>query len=139
MSKKKSFNIPKKNNDNNNKEKKGKNDQKQEFELNYIKKPPFQKMHDVLNNIDEKKAHNTNRNENLKSKMVETLPQIYNALYPSGVSLITSARITLEDLKEELTDAIKSNPELVEKQRKLFYDVLNKISKINNRLRKMHY
>lgn len=70
----------------------------------------------------------------LKNEMKDSLPRIYNVLFPSVLSLAIDTRIILKDMKADFLEYMEKNAEHVREQRKLFDTYTNKLKNMVFRL-----
>ncbi|MCP4760321.1 MAG: hypothetical protein GY870_00980 [archaeon] len=70
----------------------------------------------------------------IKKDMQESLPQIYNALYPTATSLATETRIQIINTRENLQKWVEKNSNLINLQRSLFQSFLDRFRSIQQKL-----
>ena len=73
----------------------------------------------------------------LQLEMIDCIPQIYNALFPSATSMATEARSQLHATKTEAERMLRQNSMPMTSQRVLIEQILGKIQSIANRATKL--
>lgn len=77
------------------------------------------------------------RQDPIQLKMKESLPQIYNAIYPSATSIATQMRIQIEESRDMIKKFYEENKDQISLQREIFQSFLNKFQNIGNKIKKI--
>jgi len=77
------------------------------------------------------------KSEKIKKEMISLLPTIYNIVYPSTSLIATDTRIQLNEALEDLKEIMYKNPDLIQKQREKFNQILSTFTKIKEKADKM--
>jgi hypothetical protein len=73
----------------------------------------------------------------IQMTMRESLPQIYNAVFPSATSMATQMRIQIEDSREMIKKFYEENKEKISQQRDMFQSFLNKFQNLGNKIKRI--
>jgi len=72
-----------------------------------------------------------------QNQMIDSLPIIYNIIYPSVTAMATATRIQLQTEWESIKYYIAKNKNAILKQRRIFNNIMNEMKKISQHAKKL--
>lgn len=76
------------------------------------------------------------KDDPIKTLMIELMPSLYNAIYKSALSIAMDTKLSIISSREELKKSIKDHPDIVESCKFVFQNALKRYKKIQKRIEK---